>query len=83
MRILSVTILKNIQLGPDQHVYFNNGLTKLILDKKSPSNRKMHQLSYQQNPRSYGTVGDCTDYLDNEELLALEEKGMIRINKTK
>lgn len=81
MRILSVTQLKPIQLGEGRFIYPHNSRTKINLDRKRPSNKKEHQLIYQQGP-NYGTVGDCCNYLSNEELLELEAKGMISIKKS-
>ena len=81
MRILGVTQLKAIQVREDSFSFPISCQTRLILDKKSPSKKKEHQLIYQQGTR-YGQVGDCCTYLSNDDLLKLEEKGMIKINKT-
>lgn len=80
MRILRVTQLKGIQVSEDSFIFPISCQTRLILDKKSPSKNKEHQLIYQQGAR-YGEVGDCCVYLSNEDLLRLEEKGMIKIDK--
>lgn len=82
MKIISVTQLKAIQLREDSFVFPISCQTRLILDKKSPSNKKEHQLIYQQGSK-YGAVGDCCAYLSNEQLLDLESKGMIKIDKRK
>lgn len=82
MRILSVKQKKPIQCSENSFIFPLTFQTKIILDKKNLSNKKEHQLLFQQRSQ-YGTVGDCCNYLDNEELLALEEKGMIEIKKSK
>lgn len=81
MRILEVKKLKEIQVSEGSFIYPISYKTKLILDKKRPSNKKEHQLIYQQG-ENYGEVGDCCTYLSNEDLFALEEKGMIQIRKS-
>jgi len=81
MRILGVKQIKPIDFGNGSTVFPLSSKTKIVLDKKSPSNRKEHQLIYQQGPQ-YGSVGDCCKYLDNFELLELESKGFITIRKT-
>jgi len=81
MRILEVTQLKAIQVSEGSFIFPVSCQTRLILDKKSPSKKKEHQLIYQQG-RQYGEVGDCCTYLSNDGLLKLEEKGMIKIRKT-
>jgi hypothetical protein len=81
MRILSVKQVAPIQVTPNGFVYPLNTKTKLILDKKSPSKKKEHQLVYQQGI-CYGSVGDCCTYLSNDDLFALEAKGMILIHKS-
>lgn len=80
MRIVSVRQLKPIQLEEGRFVFPLNSCTKIILDKKRPSNKKIHELLHQQGSH-YGTVGDCCTYLSNDELLSLEAKGMIAIKK--
>ena len=40
----------------------------------------MHELVYQQGVY-YGSVGDCSDCLSNDDLLELEAKGMIKVKK--
>lgn len=82
MRILSVKQLKDIQLNQESFIFPLGLNTKIILDKKRPSNKKEHQLVYQQDLRSYGSIGDCCNYLSNKELLDLEKKGMIEIRKS-
>lgn len=82
MRILSVKQKKPIQRSENGFVFPLSSQTKINLDKKNPSRRKEHQLIFQQG-RQYGAVGDCCNYLDNDELLSLEEKGMIEIKKSK
>jgi hypothetical protein len=82
MRILEVTQLKPIQLAPDGFVFPLSRQTKIILDKKSPAPKKLHELTFQQGAY-FGEVGDCCSYLSNDELFELEEKGMLRIRKTK
>ena len=82
MKILEVTQLKAIQLREGSFIFPISCQTKLILDKKSPSAKKEHQLIYQQGV-NYGSVGDCCTYLTNDDLLKLEEKGMIKIKKTR
>jgi hypothetical protein len=79
MKIKSVTVLKDIQLTADSFLYLNNGRTEVIVDK-SRSKYKEHQLIYQQGV-SYGTVGDCCNYLDDEDLRVLEERGLIQITR--
>lgn len=81
MRILKVTQLKAIQVSEGSFTFPISCQTRLILDKKNPSKRKVHQLIYQQG-RQYGEVGDCCTYLSNDDLLKLEEKGMIKICKS-
>lgn len=81
MRILEVTQLKAIQVSEGSFTFPISCQTRLILDKKNPSKRKVHQLIYQQG-RQYGEVGDCCTYLSNDDLLKLEEKGMIKIRKS-
>ncbi len=81
MRILEVKQLKPIQVSEGSFIFPISFQTKIILDKKSPSSKKEHQLIYQQG-RQYGEVGDCCNYLSNDELLQLEEKGMISIRKS-
>lgn len=84
MRILKVIQLKPIQINENGFVFPLSPLhTKIELDKKGKSDRKQHQITYQMDPRHYGNVGDCCDYMDNQKLLELEEKGMIRIVKAK
>lgn len=80
MRILTVVQIKPIQLREGGFIYPLNTNTKIILDRKSPSNKKIHELVYQQGIY-YGSVGDCADYLSNDDLLALETKGMIKVKK--
>lgn len=82
MKILNVKQIKPIQLGEGRFVYPLSPKTRLILDKKKPSNKKEHQLIYQQGSH-YGTVGDCCNYLNNNDLLELEAKGMILIDKAR
>lgn len=82
MKILSVKQLKAIQLSEGRFIFPATCQTRLILDKKSPSNKKEHQLIYQQGSQ-YGSVGDCCAYLSNEDLLKLEAKGMIKILKSR
>ncbi len=81
MKILDVKQLKAIQVSEGRFTFPISCQTRLILDKKSPSHKKEHQLIYQQGSQ-YGTVGDCCTYLNNEELLDLEAKGMIIIKKS-
>ncbi len=81
MRILSVKQLKPIQVRDGGFIFPLSSSTKIILDRKGKKDRKTHELIYQSNPRYYGNVGDCCEYLNNDELLALEEKGMIEIKK--
>lgn len=83
MRILSVKQLTAIQMTENSFVFPLSLGTKITLDKKNPSNRKEHQLTYQSDLRYYGNVGDCCNYLSNDDLLNLEEKGMIEIRKSK
>jgi len=80
MRILSVKQLKPIQVDEDSFVFPLGSTTKIILDKTGPSINKTHQLLYQQGSH-FGSVGDCCKYLDNSQLLHLENKGMIEIKK--
>lgn len=80
MRILTVVQIKPIQLREGGFTYPLNSNTKIILDRKSPSNKKMHELVYQQGVY-YGSVGDCSDCLSNDDLLELEAKGMIKVKK--
>ena len=82
MKILEVKQLKEIQVSEGSFIYPFNNQTKIILDKKSLSHKKEHQLIYQQRFQ-YGTEGDCCTYLSNSELLKLEIKGMIKIRKSK
>lgn len=77
-RILSVRQIKPIQINENGFVYPLNCCTKIELDKKSPSNKKEHQIVYQQG-RQYGSVGDCCTSVNNDELFELEAKGMIKI----
>jgi hypothetical protein len=48
----------------------------IIYDAKRPTDKKEHQLIYQQGDR-YGTVGDRCVNLGHEELLALERDGSV------
>lgn len=80
MKILEVKQLKAIQVESGGFIFPISSQTSLILDKKSPANRKEHQLIYQQGSQ-YGEVGDRCTYLNNKQLLELEEKGMIKIKK--
>lgn len=82
MRILSVRQLGPITLKEGGFTYPLGPCTKLVLDKKSRTKNKQHELLYQQGPY-YGTVGDRCAYLNNDDLFALEAKGMISIKKTK
>lgn len=82
MRILSVKQLKTIQTPQSSCSFPLGSKTEIILDKKSPSDKKEHQLIYKQN-HYFGTVGDHCTYLSNDELLELESKGMIEIRKAK
>jgi hypothetical protein len=52
--------------------------TKIILDKKKPYAKKLHQITWQSGPY-YGSVGDMTDYISHEELLELEKQGVLKI----
>lgn len=52
--------------------------TRIILDKKKPYAKKLHQITWQSGPY-YGSVGDMTDYISHEELLELEHQGAIMI----
>ncbi len=52
--------------------------TRIILDKKKPADKKLHQVTWQSGPK-YGSVGDMTDYISHTELLQLEEQGAIKI----
>lgn len=79
MKILSVTQLKNIEINGS--IFPMGPKTKFNLDKKTPSNKKEHCLFFQQGPY-YGEVGDICTYLNNEDLLDLENKGLIEIKKT-
>lgn len=80
MKILSVIQLKDIIINDEKYPIGRN--TQIILDKRNPSNKKEHQLIYQQSIY-YGEIGDKCKYLNNEELFELEEKGFISIKKTK
>ena len=80
MRIKSVRQIKPIQVREGGFIYPMSSSTRIILDKVRHSTKKIHDLVYQQGSQ-YGMVGDCCDYLNNDELLALEEKGMIVITK--
>lgn len=81
MKILGATQIKEIQVTDDSFIFPIGSDTKLILDKKGPSNKKEHQLIYQQGSQ-YGQVGDYCTYLTNDELFELEQKGMIKIRKS-
>ncbi|RZJ91587.1 MAG: hypothetical protein EOO20_04695 [Chryseobacterium sp.] len=81
MKILSVKQLKPIQTSEGAFVFPMGIHTKIELDTKSPSAKKCHQLTYQSDLRHYGNVGDYCSYLNNDQLLALEAKGMIEIKK--
>jgi hypothetical protein len=54
--------------------------TLIILDKKKPYAKKLHQITWQSGP-SYGSVGDMTEYITHEELLELEQQGAITIQR--
>lgn len=83
MRIISVRQIKPIQLD-EGGFKFPMGLhTRIELDKKSKASKKLHTLSYQFDLRHYGNIGDCCEYLSNEQLFELEEKGMIEIKRSK
>lgn len=81
MKILAVTQLKPIQVRDGGFLFPLNPMTRIVLDKKSPSHKKEHQLIFQQGS-NYGSVGDCCNYLSNEDLFTLERKGMISIKKS-
>jgi len=51
---------------------------KIILDKKKPTAKKLHQITWQSGPY-YGSVGDMTDYISHDELLQLDQQGSIKI----
>ncbi len=77
--MITVTILNDIQLRKDSHV-FTKRVSVLNYDAKRPRAKKRHQLLYQQGER-YGTVGDCCAYLTHAELEMLEASGYVRINR--
>lgn len=79
MKIKSVTVLKDIRLTEGSFLYLNNGRTRIVVDR-SRSKYKEHELIYQQG-QSYGTVGDCCNYLDDDDLEALEQRGLIQIER--
>ena len=74
----TVTILKDIQLRKDSHV-FHRRTAQIEYDSQSPRHKKLHQLIFQQGDH-YGTIGDCCDYLTHDLLLDLERGGFVRIN---
>lgn len=52
--------------------------TKIILDKERPVAKKLHQITWQSGPY-YGSVGDMTDYISQDELIELDKQGVIKI----
>jgi hypothetical protein len=78
MRIKSIIQVKPISFGDNSFVFPVTCQTKFILDKKNRSDKKEHQLIYQQG-RTYGMVGDRCRYLTNDELVDLEQRGLIII----
>ena len=81
MRILEVKQLKPIQLREKGFKFPVSKQTIFILDKKSPSNKKHHQLVFQQGDR-FGLVGDFCAYLSNDELFELEKLEIITVRKS-
>lgn len=76
-RLSSCRQLKPFHTDTFRDSWFPMG-TKIILDKKKPVVKKLHQITWQSGPY-YGEVGDMTDYITHDELLQLDEKGFIKI----
>lgn len=76
-RLWGVIQLKPFHTRTFKTSWFPMG-TRIILDKKRIITKKQHQITWQSGPQ-YGSVGDMTDYISHEELLELEQQGVIRI----
>lgn len=74
----SVEILKDIQLRENGFVFFRRS-AHIRYDARSPRDRKLHTLLFQQGD-GYGEAGDCCEYLTHGQLSDLERRGFVRIH---
>jgi len=76
---MKVTILKDITPKGWTSVFYA-ATSRIDYDAKSPIAKKDHQLSFQRGPH-YGNVGDMCAGLSHDQLLDLERRGFVRIER--
>jgi hypothetical protein len=79
--MIKVIILRDFQVEEGGQV-FTRKCSTIEYDTKRPTEKKWHHLVYQQGER-YGTVGDCCEYLTDQQLHDLVFKGHVRIERSR
>ena len=77
--MILVKILKDIQLRENGHL-FTQKCAVIEYDSKSRRKDKTHLLIHQQGSE-YGSIGDCCEYLSQQDLESLAARGLIRIDR--
>lgn len=76
---MNVTLLKDITPEGWSSVFYAQ-TSRIDYDAKNPVSKKRHQLVYQRGPR-YGNVSDMCAGLNHGQLLDLQSRGFVRIER--